>query len=63
MRPKDSKFHIQVGRYRGEYLTRFALDNENQAVVLYGAINIGRGYKKRLIHNGKVINRNVSSTY
>lgn len=54
------RFTIQVGRYRGSYKTRHRTDNLHQALLMYAGINIGNGYKKRLIDNGKVIARNFS---
>lgn len=43
-------FLVQVGRYRGAYKTRYSFTGDlHQAVFYYRAINIGRGYKKRLI--------------
>jgi hypothetical protein len=46
----DTEFLVQVGRYaKGKYTTRYAFKgNLHQAVRYYCAINIGRGYKKRL---------------
>jgi hypothetical protein len=42
-------YHVEVGRYRGAYKPRFTLDTPQQAGFYYSAINIGRGYKKRLV--------------
>lgn len=43
-------FEVQVGRYaKGSYTTRYSfVGNLAQAVAYFNAINIGRGYKKRL---------------
>jgi len=48
----DSVFRVQVGKgLKGPYRTLFALwGNLPRAVALYRAINIGRGYKKRLVY-------------
>ena len=54
------EFLIQVGRYKGAYKTRHVLKGENQAILWFNAINIGNGYKKRLLKNGKVIARVIS---
>lgn len=45
-----TEFLVQVGRYaKGAYHTKYSFTgNLNQAVYYYNAINIGRGYKKRL---------------
>jgi NRPS condensation-like uncharacterized protein len=42
-------FLVEVGRYAGSYKTRYSFTgNLAQAVLYFNAINIGRGYKKRL---------------
>ena len=48
----DDGWLIQVGRYKGAYKTRwtFLNNNETQAALYYRGLNIGNGYKKRLIH-------------
>jgi hypothetical protein len=44
------KFLVQVGRGpKGSYKTQYTFDNLPQAVKYYACINIGRGYKKRLV--------------
>lgn len=47
-------FEVQVGRYaKGSYATHYAFTgNLAQACAYYRAINIGRGYKKRLVMVG-----------
>jgi len=52
-----SRFVVQVGRCKGAYHTRHSTDNEAQASMLYNGINAGRGYKKRIKVNGKVVHR------
>ena len=54
------EFLIQVGRYKGAYKTKYKCANLIQASLWYRAINIGNGYKKRLIMNGKVKIREFS---
>jgi hypothetical protein len=45
----DTEFLVQVGRGRGAYATRYSFKGElARAVMYYNAVNIGRGYKKRL---------------
>ena len=45
-----TEFLVQVGRGRGAYATRYSFKGEiARAVMYYNAINIGRGYKKRLV--------------
>lgn len=46
----ETEFLVQVGRYNSAYQTRYMFKgNLHQAVAYYRAINIGRGYKKRLL--------------
>lgn len=45
-----TQFVVQVGRgSKGKYDTRTISNNPTQAVFYYNAINIGNGYKKRLL--------------
>ena len=47
---ETTEFLVQVGRGKGAYATRYSFKGElARAVMYYNAINIGRGYKKRLI--------------
>ena len=46
----DTKFEVQIGRGRGKYTTKYSFKgNLHQAVMYYRCVNIGRGYKKRLV--------------
>ena len=47
----DTEFLVQVGRWsKGSYKTRYSFRGDLAAAVFYfNAINIGRGYKKRLL--------------
>jgi hypothetical protein len=47
----QTEFLVQVGRYaKGAYRTRYSFTgNLAQAVFYFNGINIGRGYKKRLV--------------
>lgn len=47
----ETEFLVQLGRYRkGSYSTRYVIvGNLAMAVGYYNGINIGNGYKKRLI--------------
>lgn len=46
-------FEVQVGYKNRKYDTRYTFTgNLHQAVMHYRAINIGRGYKKRLLMPG-----------
>jgi hypothetical protein len=43
-------WRVQVGRYtKGCYQTRYSMENASQAIFYYHSINIGNGYKKRLV--------------
>ena len=47
-------FEVQIGRFaKGAYRTRYTFKgNLHQAVAYFNALNIGRGYKKRLLMPG-----------
>lgn len=57
-------FQVQVGRGKSSYKNRYLIvGNLGQAVMYYNGINIGNGYKKRLIcrdFNKPVIARQFS---
>lgn len=48
---EDTQFQVQIGRYtKGSYKTKYTVTGDLvQAVRYYNAINIGNGYKKRLV--------------
>ena len=57
----DEQFKVQVARNRGAYETQYTFTgNAQAAVAYYRAINVGRGYKKRLLLSDIVIARCVS---
>ena len=46
----DTEFLVQVGKDKGAYKTRYAFQgNPYQAVMYFNSINVGNGYKKRLL--------------
>lgn len=50
---EDTEFLVQVGRKSHKYTTRYSFKgNLHQAVFHYRCINIGNGYKKRLLMPG-----------
>jgi len=54
-------YRIQTRRaFRSHWETRFSVDNEAQAHLLYEGINIGLGWQKRLTRNGEEIRRSES---
>lgn len=49
----DTVFEVQVGHKNRAYQTRYSFrGNLHQAVLYFRSINIGRGYKKRLLMPG-----------
>lgn len=43
-------FLVQTGKGKGSYRTKYSIvGNLTKAVMYYNGINIGRGYKKRLL--------------
>jgi len=52
---------IQTRRdFRRHWETRFSVDNEAQAHLLYEGMNIGLGWQKRLTRNGEEMQRSES---
>jgi hypothetical protein len=50
---EDTEFLVQVGRKSSAYQTRYSFrGNLHQAVLYFRGINIGYGYKKRLLMPG-----------
>jgi len=46
----QTEFLVQIGKDKGSYRTKYRfVGNLHQAVMYYSAINIGNGYKKRLL--------------
>ena len=46
----DTRFEVQIGKGNGAYTTKYQFTgNLAQAVRYYCAVNIGNGYKKRLV--------------
>lgn len=56
----ETRYLVQVGRYRGAYRTRYATTNEAQAYLLYRGLNVGYGYKARLRADGRTLARKAS---
>jgi hypothetical protein len=47
---EDTEFLVQLGKGKGGYKTRWSFKgNLYQAVMYYNALNVGYGYKKRLL--------------
>ena len=46
----DDTWNVEVGRYdRGSYKPRYMLPSPHMGVRYFDAVNIGHGYKKRLV--------------
>ena len=46
----DTEFLVQVGKGKGAYKTRYSFrGNPYQAVMYFNSINVGDGFKKRLL--------------
>lgn len=60
----DSVFEVQVGKGKGSYKTKYSFTGDlKRACFYYSCINIGNGYKKRLIcktFNKPIIARHFS---
>lgn len=55
------KYAVQLGKDQGSYRTVLSTDNAAQASLYYRGYNVGRGYKKRLLENGKVVARVITN--
>lgn len=52
----ETEFYVQIGRYKSPYKTRYTIKgNLGRAVFYYTCINVGNGYKKRLLMNNEVL--------
>lgn len=57
----QTEFLVQVGKNRGAYRTRYRFTgNIHQAVAHYRAINVGLGYKKRLLLRSNKYQRSLA---
>ena len=55
-----TEFLVQVGKDKSKYETRYTFTgNLEQAVMYYRGINIGNGYKKRLVMPSSPRNKGV----
>ena len=49
----DTLFTVQIGRGKGSYKTRYTFKGDlHQAWFYYNGINVGNGYKKRIVMVG-----------
>lgn len=58
---EDTVFIVQVGKgSKGSYKTKYTFKGDlNRAWFFYSGINIGNGYKKRLLMPGSLFSRSV----
>jgi hypothetical protein len=55
---EHTTFSIQVGKGKGSYKDKYVFVGKlNQALFYYQCINIGNGYKKRLLIDNQVVSR------
>lgn len=52
--------HVQVGKDKSSYKTKYSLDNEIEAWLYFNCLNTHSGYKKRLVIDGKVVARVIT---
>ena len=56
-----SVIHIQLGKNRSAYRNKWSFVGEAaKAVRYYRCLNVGYGYKKRLVLDGKVIAKTIT---
>lgn len=59
--PSSTIFKVEVGKDKGSYKTRYSFTGDmNQALFYYHGINVGKGYKKRLVINNRTVMRDFS---
>lgn len=52
----ETQFYVQIGRYKSSYKTRYTIKGSlGQAVFYYTCMNVGNGYKKRLLMGDEVL--------
>ena len=52
----ETQFYVQIGRYKSSYKTRYMIKGSlGMAVLYYTCMNVGNGYKKRLLMGDEVL--------
>lgn len=52
----ETEFYVQVGRYKSSFKTRYTVKgNLGRAVFYFTCMNVGNGYKKRLLMNDETL--------
>lgn len=61
---KTHVFEVQVGKGKGKYQSKYTFTGNHtvlsRALLYYHGINVHSGYKKRLLKDGKVIERLIT---
>jgi len=55
--PSENTYEVQTRKKGGKYTTHLTTNKEQQALAHYDARNVGNGYTKRLMANGKQVKR------
>ena len=55
----DGTYEVQVGKQGGKYKTKLSTNKKSQALLHYEGWNVGKGYRKRLLLNGKTQQRDM----
>ena len=52
----ETEFYVQVGRYKSSFKTKYTIKGSlGRALFYFTCLNIGNGYKKRLLMNDEVL--------
>lgn len=55
--PSENTYEVQSRKKGGKYQTHLVTNKENQALMHYAGRNVGEGYTKRMLLNGKLYKR------
>ena len=55
--PSENTYEVQSRKKGGKYQTHLTTNKENQAMMHYQGRNVGPGYTKRMMVNGKLFKR------
>lgn len=58
--PTENTYEVQTRKNKGgKYQTHFSGNKPNEAMFNYSARNVGAGYTKRMMLNGKLFKRTI----
>lgn len=57
--PSENTYEVQSRKKGGKYVTHLSTNKEKQALMHYQSRNVGAGYTKRMVVNGKVFHKTV----